>query len=408
MRHKSPLLAIIFTVFIDLLGVGIVIPVVAPLLLNPAHGILGSGVSFSQRTMTIGLLTATFALAQFFSAPILGALSDRHGRRKLLMVCILGTAGGYLMFAAGVLKASLVLLFIGRIIDGLTGGNISIAMSAIADISDEKTKPKNFGLVGMAFGLGFIIGPFLGGKLSDPNILPWFGFHTPFLAAAILCFLNIFLVYFNFPETLKKSVAREVSLFTGLRNLRRAFSSPNFRAMFTVVFLFTFGFTLYTQFLQVFFYEKFLWTQSQIGDYFAYVGIWIAITQGVINRQISRKYSPGQVLGFSLFGLAFSMLATFLPSQAWMLFLFSPFLAIFNGLASPNSTTIVSNLADEHSQGEILGLNQSVQSFAQAIPPLIGGVLAGHNAGYPILASFFVTLLAWAVFMARAKHTTKF
>lgn len=408
MRHKSPLLAIIFTVFIDLLGVGIVIPVVAPLLLNPAHGILGAEISFAQRTLTIGLLTAAFTMSQFFSAPILGALSDRHGRRKLLLVCILGTAGGYLIFATGILRASLLLLFIGRIIDGLTGGNISIAMSAIADISTPKTKPRNFGLVGMAFGLGFIIGPFLGGKLSDPNILPWFGFHTPFLAAALLCFLNIILVYFNFPETLKSKMSREVSLLTGVKNLQKAFASANFRAMFSVIFLFTFGFTLYTQFLQVFFYEKFSWTQGQIGDYFAYIGIWIAITQGIINRRISQKYTPSQVLRFSLFGLSFSMLATFLPSQAWMLFLFSPFLAIFNGLVAPNSTTIVSNLANEDSQGEILGLNQSVQSFAQTIPPLLGGILAGHNTGYPILASFFVTLLAGIVFTVRARHTIKF
>ncbi len=405
---RSPLFAIIFTVFLDLLGFGIVIPVLGPLLLNPANGILDPATTFSQRTIIIGLLTASYAVAQFFSSPILGALSDRHGRKKLLTLCVAGTGLGYVLFAYGIITGQLWLLFVGRIIDGLTGGNISVAMSAIADISDEKSKPKNFGLVGMAFGLGFIIGPFLGGKLSDPSILSWFNFTTPFFAATILTILNVCIIYFNFPETLKVSYARTVSLLTGARNIKKAFTNVNMRSMFMVVFLFTFSFTLFTQFLQIFFIQKFSWSQSQIGDYFAYIGIWIAITQGLITRNLAKKYTPGQVLSFSLFGLSIAMWATFVPTQSWLAFVVGAFIAIFNGLTGPNSTTIVSGLADEKSQGEILGLSQSVQALAQAVPPLLGGVLAGANINYPIIAASVVMLAAWFIFITRARHTRAF
>ena len=139
-------------------------------------------------------------MAQFFGAPILGAMSDRFGRKKILILSLVGTCIGYLFFGAGIAAASLITLFISRAIDGFTGGNISIALSAIADISDPKEKAKNFGLIGMAFGLGFILGPYIGGKLADPSVVGWFTHSTPFWFAAALTFLNIILVTFRSEE----------------------------------------------------------------------------------------------------------------------------------------------------------------------------------------------------------------
>ncbi len=160
------LFLIFFTVFLNLLGVTIIIPVLGPLMLDSAEsGLLPQSFSFQEEAFILGLLKASYPLMQFMGSPVLGALSDRTGRKPILSYALLGSVVGYVIFAIGILQGNIWMLFGGRIIDGLTGGNIAVVYSAIADISNEQSKTKNFGLVGMAFGLGFIIGPFIGGVL---------------------------------------------------------------------------------------------------------------------------------------------------------------------------------------------------------------------------------------------------
>ena len=166
-KNRASIIPIIFTVFLDLLGLGIIIPILPAVLLDPFGGILPWTCTYPVRIMLYGFLVASYPIAQFFGAPILGTLSDGHGRKKILLISLLGTLLGYIIFLIGILDQNVGLLFVGRLIDGFTGGNISVAQSAIADISDEKSKARNFGLIGMSFGLGFVIGPFIGGKLSD-------------------------------------------------------------------------------------------------------------------------------------------------------------------------------------------------------------------------------------------------
>ena len=239
-KVKSALFSILSIVFLDLLGVGIAIPVVASLFLS-TDGIL-PGVSFARRAILLGFLIASYPLAQFFGAPLLGGLSDRVGRKKILFLALVGTFIGYVIFAIGIIEQSIALLFISRIVDGFTGGNISIALSAIADISDEKSKARNFGLMGMTFGLGFILGPYIGGKLSDPSLLSWFNYSTPFWFAAILTVVNMILMLRLFPETTTVRIHKKLSLFTGFENITKAFKFTNLRTLFIVVFLLALGF----------------------------------------------------------------------------------------------------------------------------------------------------------------------
>lgn len=396
---RRSLWPIFLTIFIDLLGLGMVLPVFALLFLDPIQGILPVTYTFNAKALTLGLLVAAYPFAQFFTAPILGGLSDHYGRKKVLIVSLLGTAVGYIVFAIGVITHNIPLLFVGRVVDGITGGNICVAYSAIADISTDATKTKNFGLVGVAFGLGFILGPAIGGHLSNASFVSWFNYATPFVFAGVLSALNTLFIHRFFTETLHTRINTKISLWSGMINLRQAFQLRNLRVILSVVFLLSCGFTIFTQFFQVFLIDRFHFNQVQIGNVFAYLGIWIAISQGLLIRPLARYLSPRRILVISSFFMALLLPLVLLPDKVSVLLYTLPLLAIFQGLAQPSYTTIVSQLADENSQGEMLGINQSIQSVTQVIPPVVAGAAAAIDVQLPIIIGGVAIFIAWLLFV---------
>src|SRR5213596_4024471 len=203
---RSPLLVIFITVFIDLVGFGIVIPVL------PFYA---EGTKFGATPREVGLLFASYSVMQLIFAPVLGRLSDKYGRRPVLLISIIGTGIGFLILG---FATTLWMLFLGRILDGISGGNISTAQAYIADVTTKENRAKGMGLLGAAFGLGFIFGPAVGGVLSR-----W-GIHVPFFFAAGLCFANSILLYFTLPETVTKDHPARQSAAGG-RGLRQLFQS---------------------------------------------------------------------------------------------------------------------------------------------------------------------------------------
>ena len=173
---RHPIGIILFTILIDTLGIGILGPILPQLLSNPnsPHYLLGKDASASSGYIMFGFLVGIFPIMQFFATPILGQLSDRYGRKPVLALSLAGTALGYLLFAVGIVIKNIPLLFAARALDGITGGNLSVAQASIADVTPPSERTKNFGLIGAAFGVGFIIGPFLGGVLADPSVVSWF------------------------------------------------------------------------------------------------------------------------------------------------------------------------------------------------------------------------------------------
>lgn len=397
--RRSVLPPILLTVFLDMLGFGIVIPILAPLLIEPGSPVFTPEVPFAVRTVILGVIMGSYPLAQFFGAPVLGAISDRYGRKYPLIFSLAVTAIGYAMFAWGIHVASVALMVASRVLAGFCGGNIAIAYSAAADVSTEQTKAKTFGWIGAMFGLGLILGPLLGGALSAESVLGVFGAATPFWVAGALCVLNAVFVWGWFIESLKTPVRVPMSLLTGVRNMHRAFTLPNIRVMFLVLFLLTFGFTAFTNFVQVFLIERFAVHEVQIGVLFGYVGLWLVIAQGFVTPRIGRYLSPARVLKGAMIGLACSMALILLPSSLWQLYVILPFVALFQGIMLPNMTAVISNFAGDEAQGEILGINQSVQSLAMAIPAFVAGFLAAYHPATPIIASAVVTITAWIIYI---------
>ena len=376
--NNKILLAVFITAFIDMLGIGIIIPVIPTLFFNEESIFYAFFDTNEQRSILYGLLLASYPIMQFFGSPILGALSDRFGRKPILSISLFGTFIGYLLFAYGVLTGRIWLLFIGRLLPGFTGGNISIVMSSIADISTKEAKTRNFGLISMAFGLGFILGPAIGGILADPMVVSWFSYDTPFWMTAIMTLFNILLLQFIFRETLSERRSTEINFFTGFVNISKAFSNIKLRSIFGVVILLSLGFSFFTQFFSVYLIERFSYSVNEIGLLYGWIGIWLVLTQGGIVRYLSFKYDSEFLLKYSLFFIGVFVLLLLVPSEAHWFYYINPLIAIAQGITSPNITNVISNLGKDDEQGEILGIHQSMQSLGRALPPIDRWVYFGY------------------------------
>ena len=392
------LIPVAFTVFIDMMGIGIVIPVLEPLFNSPTSPVMPPGLGTGAKYALFGLLLAIYPLMQFLGAPMLGMLSDRYGRKKLLLVSLLGTFIGFLLMALGVGRSSLVLLFAGRALDGFTGGNISIAMAAAADLSKPETRARNFGLLGMSMGMGFILGPFIGGELGNGRLIPMLGKMVPFLAAGLLCLLNIMLLLTLFKETMAQRREVKLTFTKGFQNVGAAFGSPQMRGIFTVLFLVVCGFTFFTQFMPVFTRSRFGWEEQQVGRFYAFIGIWIAVAQGGIVNWATRRWSSAQILRVVLLTLGVGILVVALFTDDWMMYASAPWVAMSQGVMAPNMNATVSLQAPAERQGEIMGIAQSVNALGLSIAPLVSGFASGLDEVFPTLIGGTLVLAAWAIF----------
>jgi DHA1 family tetracycline resistance protein-like MFS transporter len=410
-KKKNPLWIIFVTLLLDALGIGILIPIIPQLLSNPAspYYLLPAGVSLEHGYILLGLLMAIFPLMQFFSTPILGQISDRFGRKPILAISNSGTSIAYVMFAIGIVLQNLPLLFVARAFAGISGGNIPVAQAAIADVTTPENRSKNFGLIGAAFGIGFVLGPYLGGKLSDPSVLSWFTAATPFWFAAILAGLNALSVFFLFDETHQHKRMVKVDLFRSVKNVVHAYTLKELRPILLPGFFFSLGFSFFVSFISVFFIGKFGWTQGTIGEYFGLIGICIIFTQAVVTRLLSRMFKEHQILRVTLFLQAFFIATNFFLGAPWQAFALVPFFAMANGLTFVNLGALVSRSATPAVQGEILGINASIQTLGQALPPVISGFVAATiSPGAPIIIASLLIFLAWVLFAAlyRPIHLT--
>ena len=406
------MLAIFTTVFIDLLGFGILIPVF-PLLISPGSPfrVTPEGWSFTQGLIMLGWLQAIYPFCIFLAAPILGQLSDRHGRRPVLAASIFGTSVGYVLFAIGISTANIPLLFAARALDGITGGNLAVAQAAIGDVSTNENRAKNFGFLGAAFGLGFIIGPYLGGRLSSPDASfyglfhtpSWFGATTPFWFAAIIAMANCLSVLTTFPETLKEKFhGGRIKMGRAVSNVVAGFKSDRLRVILATAFLFNAGFTFFTTFFGVYLRNSFDFSSAKIGDYFALVGLFIAISQAVVVGRVAKKLADFKVLRFSLLGTAAMMLVYFLTptSSPAYLYMGIPFFTFFNGLTMANMSSLVSRSAEPGQQGQAMGIYSSVQSLAQ-VPAsiLVGYITSGITSSQPLIVSSVCIGLGGLIFV---------
>jgi DHA1 family tetracycline resistance protein-like MFS transporter len=361
--RRSPLIVIFTTVFIDLVGFGIVIPVL------PFYA---EGTVFNASPRTVGLLFASYSIMQLVFSPILGRLSDKYGRRPVLLLSIIGTGIGFLMIG---LAQTLLMLFLGRILDGITGGNISTAQAYIADVTTKENRAKGMGLIGAAFGLGFILGPAIGGILSR-----W-GIHVPFFFAAGLCFANAVLLYFTLPETVTADhPARDsAAKGRGLGQLIESLKQPNLAFVLTIYFLFIVAFSIMTTSFSLYTMFRFGYDATHTGYLFAYVGIIAVVIQGGLIGRLVKKFGEIPLVIFGALCFAISLFAVPFVGPAFGglagLLIGGGVFSMGNSLATPALTSLASRNADASEQGTVLGVTQSVASLARAVGPSLAALL---------------------------------
>jgi DHA1 family tetracycline resistance protein-like MFS transporter len=406
--------AVFFTIFLDVLGIGILIPVIPQLLANPHSPdfLLPNGWTIQGGYILLAWLTAIYPLMQFLATPILGQMSDRYGRKKILGFSLAGTAAGYVLFAIGIITRNIPLLFASRALDGITGGNISVAHAVVADVTEPKDRTKTFGKVGAVFGMGFVLGPYLGARLATPNAnffglfhTPgWFEPATPFWFAAILAVINVILILTLLPETHRHINSKlKLKLSQSIHNIVEAATHPGLRNVFPAVFLYFAGFTFFTTFFQVLLTNKLGFSTSNIGDFFAYVGICIAVGQIVITPIVAKRFPNYQVVKWSMFGTALCLLGLTMAGNTMELLLVTPFFAFCNGQFWANNTALISSSAGPEIQGEVLGIGASVQALAQSIPAIIAGYVASMGVNTPIIVGSTVMAIAGLTFWVMYK-----
>lgn len=392
---NRPLLVLFCTLLLDTISIGILIPVLPAIFTDPSSPtFLLQGYSVASQFFLAGAITAVFGLMQFLAAPILGELSDIYGRKRLLTIGVAVLALSNVLFALGIEAGLIAVLFVARTLAGLAGANFSIAQAAIVDVSAPHERAKNFGLIGAAFGIGFILGPLLGGFIAsvfDHAAAPfWF---AGALGLVNVAFIAAFLKETRMPST---EVRARFTLFKGLRNIQAAFKDKDAAPVYLTSFLYMCGFAFFTSFIGILLAVRHGYGEAAIGSFFAVVGVSIAFTQLVILPQVATRFGERRILliGFPI--VAAVICAYPFVGNNLLLFLLIPVMSVPQGLAFANISSLVSKSVSPDKQGAALGINGSLMALAQGLVPLLAGVGTGViGLTSPFVAGALVIVVAW-------------
>ena len=370
---KSPLLVLFVTIFLDLLGFGIIIPIL-PVFIK----------ELGARDFQVGLIAAIYPVMNFAFSPFWGTLSDRYGRRPIILGSILITAVAYVVFSQA---GTLLLVFLSRMLSGIGSANISVAQAYIADVTPPAGRAKSMGMIGAAFGLGFIFGPSAGGYLksiSAEGSVDLVGYVT-----AGLCLLNLVLAYFFLPESLRKKKKEVQFNFKVVTGIVIELKKPAIRELLLLNFIFTVAFML----MQI--SSTLMWkmedglTEKQIGYVFTFIGIVTAVVQGVLVGALVRKYGEKNLLVYGsilmiggMVMLPFVGINYFVPFELGALAL----IALANGCITPNISSLLSQYAPESEVGQTLGVNQSFGSLARAVGMALSGLFYSLDFRAPFVS----------------------
>lgn len=397
-KFEARMTFIFITILLDAIGIGLVVPILPEVIRR-----FGADEAFVSTYF--GYFISLYSFMLFIASPLLGTLSDRYGRRPVLLVALCGAGLDYLLMA---FAPNLTLLFIGRIISGLTGASLTVASSYIADVSTDQNRTQNFGMIGAAFGLGFVVGPAIGGLIGS------FGHNWPFILAAVLSLTNFVFGLFILPESLpkeKRKTKMELSQLNPIRSVSGALFKSPAAILVWAFFLTNLAGQSHPSIWALYTHYKFQWTSIEIGISLTVVGIAFGLGQGVTTRLVTPKIGELKSVIFGSLALVINFLLYALVTKSWMLYAATSLL-LFTSIVMPSLQSMITKGVPSEEQGELQGILVSITSLTSIIGPLIYTRLFSFFTqkehldlpGAPYIAAAIFTFLC-LLLVIKSRHT---
>jgi predicted MFS family arabinose efflux permease len=394
------LLPLFMVILLDMAGIILVLPVLTPLILQPNSGIVPIGTPTIVRDFLYGFSLAIFPLFMFFSTPILGDLSDKFGRKRILLLCLITSAASYFIAAIGIIYGSLFVLLASRAIAGLAAGTQPIATAAIIDVSTPKTKTRNLAWVVFTNSIGLIFGPAIGGITAEKSVVSWFGYDTPFFLAGFVCLLNAVLLYIFLKETFSSKSEHAIQITKGFRLFISAFSEKKFRLLSILYFCFIMAWSLYYQTINWFFMEKYDYSVGQLGLFVSFIGIIFAVTTSIVSRVILKLFSNEiNAYIFFIFTMAIANIGAAMSHSELAQWLWAILNAASDVICFTIALSIFSNLANHESQGWIMGVIGSIGAMTWTIGGLIAGPLGYTSIYTPLWTAGILCFISFGLML---------
>ena len=401
-QNLKNLLPLFMVIFIDSMGLAILFPILNPICMDPLNGIFGAGVSLSTRNLFYGLILCVYPLAMFFAAPVLGEMSDQIGRKKVLLICLLGACASYALSGFAVEIASVWLLIASRIVAGLTAGSQPIAQAAVIDVSTPEEKAKNLSLIMFPACLGFVAGPLAGSFFSQSSVVSWFSLSTPLYFSSLFSLFSAFLLWAWFSETFTHTHKLVLKLHRGVEVFLIAFKNHSIRRLSIIYLCLQLGWACYFQFVSLFLTHRYAYDSVKIGYFMAVLGVGFALGLSVVIRVATKYFSTYVIVLWSFIIASVSIFVTVVPEFAITAWIAALPVAIVMALAYVLVLTLYSNLADIASQGWVMGITASVASLAWAVMAIVSGELENLGQSMPLYtAAIFIGISAIILWFSR-------
>ena len=393
-KRSYTFLPLFLVLVIDAMGMGLILPVLTVLFLDPTTNMVAANTSLLLRNFLYGSALMSFFLCMFFGAPILGDLSDKYGRKKILLLCLVLTGLSYIISAIGIHLESVLLVLVGRSVAGFMAGSMPIAQAAIADISLPDEKAKNLSYITLAGCLGFVIGPLVGGYFSQQSLASWFTTQTPFYVAAVLALLNALGLWLSFHETFFPQFNLKIKVLKGVELFLGAFRNPKIRAVSLIFLLFQFAWGLYFQFVSLYSVQTYHFSALKIGLFMGYIGLifvfsllkgihfYLRFTSVSLTNHIALIFIGGGIL-----------LNALLPYE-WVQWATVFIIVTHVGIAYTCQLTLFSNCVDSGSQGWIMGISAAVMAVGWVLGGLLTSVVGLLDLRVPFIIAGLILLFA--------------
>jgi MFS transporter, DHA1 family, tetracycline resistance protein len=395
-------------VFFGYVGFSLPLPILPEMFLDPEVSILPLSYPIKLKTVLLGAVMSAYPLGQLIGAPLLGKFSDRWGRKKIILISLFCSMFGYIFTAIATSHSSVPFIFFGLFLCGFCEGNVAIAQSVAADLASSEEerhhKISHFGWINLFACLAFVVGPLIGGQLSDSSFVSWFTFATPFWIAAIMTLFGVAIILIFSKETRKE---KKIAPHGYWKSFQIGFRHKKLRMTYFVNFFLALGYFSYFRFFPVYIENRFSFSASMLGYVIAYGAIAFAFCAALFLKPISRALSPKRATFYFSILLALTFFLVLWPSSPWDLLWTIPPIDLCLAVVMTNASVLVSNAADEDFQGQALGMLTSVQVLAEFIIGIGGGVLAGYLASLPMIMGSFMVLVGSVillVFMKRPAH----